>query len=594
MRKKFDQSLAIRQLELNGLTVHYEAEKPKQVEEEDEIIDVTGDYPSEPETIDQEQKSGLLSLEQPPSKIYYDHIEKEPSDGGFFDRDELEDEDERNDLVIDCRLGGEPGEKKTDNGNLNDHSKKASALAEPEIVFNFTLVDRTLVYNEPTIVQKLPTRENLQITPKRMPPVPASRQPFNRSVVLQQIRPSQTNSLKAIRFRPSCKAHGTTSNDVSKINGDRLSDGNVVLESQRVPSIVPTAEPIGSRLRPSAFTPPGKSQATPQSVPLKATVLQPYQKPQPSTASPSKSPKQQYRQSALVPQQFPYPPFGRYAKLIRNMSKHHHAEQPAPTEEAKLAYISYLPPQLGFGRAALHNLYNSQQPLDFSKDSPLRQYEQWLRAPRDEQASYGRQILQGMPIPEPLKPPPLAIRPKVVPFKEHPSISKILQPQQQETASKPTSKPILASAPQPDLSPLSSESFRSHVKRETNIFFSRRQTDILRALGLYSDEQIDQPELFRQLHILQMRFNRDYIGLARMMVLQHGYRFRPSVCPTAWDYKWKERPQDFVEYFQSIKNFLRPHFSKETKDIYQMVVVGLLEQFRHSIEHFLSRCLQLK
>lgn len=145
-------------------------------EQEEEYIDVIGEYPSsepEPEVLVPKAQS---LLEQPPSKIYYDNIEKESSDGGFFDRDDLEDEDERNELVIDCKLlngGGEPGDplkKKTDLRICEPQPKPQSqkflfpptatatmtsaAAQEPEVVFNFTLVDTQLVYNESKLVQK--------------------------------------------------------------------------------------------------------------------------------------------------------------------------------------------------------------------------------------------------------------------------------------------------------------------------------------------------------------------------------------------------------------------------------------------------------
>lgn len=142
MRTKFVHTLANYQLELKGLKTRFEFEKAKPLDEaDDEFIDVTGDDSSEV------QPKIIPNLEQPPSKIYYDNIEKESSDGGFFDRDDLEDEDEKNDLIIDCKLNnGETWEKKTESGICSRTGDKPTT--EPELVFNFTVVDTQLIYNE--------------------------------------------------------------------------------------------------------------------------------------------------------------------------------------------------------------------------------------------------------------------------------------------------------------------------------------------------------------------------------------------------------------------------------------------------------------
>lgn len=600
MRKKYEQSLAVCQLELNGLSSHYGFDKSKQIDDEDEFIDVTGDYPSEPESIDRFKPRNLTYLEQPPSKIYYDNIEKESSDGGFFDRDDLEDEDERNDLVIDCKLTGEGGEKKTESRIINDTRGKPSPLAEPEIVFNFTLVDTKLVYNAPALDRQQPTHESMQTVSVRgrpvipslptLPPSPNSRPP-------QQQQASPMASLKNVRFHPFPRISGTLPSSPRKVAAYRSAEAHVKPVGNSFPSAVPSIEPIGSRLRPSAFSPPLKSQFTPQSVPLRSTVgsTQPayHKRPYPIQSSPGKSPKKHYRQSAMVPQQFPYPPFGRYAKLIRNWSKQQHGDRPPPPplleESRRPRAPSYLPPQFGFGSTALHNLYDSLQPLDYSKNSLLSQYEAMLKQPVHQQVRYGNSILRSMPIPTPPSPPPHAFRPKTIPVKQHPTISKIHQLARPNEALSP--KP--STPPQQPLpTPVVSEKFRANVRQEIDAFFNRRQNEICAALRLFSDENIDQPELFRRLEHYQIRFSRDYLELAWNMLQRYGYSFRTPVPPSKLEYRWPERPQDFVEYFKKVRSDLRPHASLEKLNIYRMVVGGLLEQFRASIESFLSTNLQ--
>ncbi|XP_058830010.1 uncharacterized protein LOC131689149 isoform X2 [Topomyia yanbarensis] len=571
MRKEFEQSLDVCRLELNSLR-HYK--RPKRIDDDvEEYIDITGDYPSEPESIDRFQPKNLSYLKQPPSKIYYDSIEKESSDGGFFDRDDLDDEDEKNDLVIDCKLNGDVGEKKTDNGISHDSKGRLSTLTESDIVLNFTLVDTELVYNAPTIVQKLPYASETNIKP-----------PVTFEIVPTSI-PSNTQD---IRLHPVQRRKNSL--PYSTVN--RAGQTRVPTVDHHSLTNVPSTEPIGSRLRPSAFSPPVKSQLQPQTqtVPLKPTIGPTHPAYYKSLKYTSlKAPQQ--RKSVTMPQQHSsFPSIGHYAKLPSDWRKprQNGRVRDALENNKSSGTSSCLPPQFGFGSSMLSNLYDASQPLDFSKDSPLSQYEAMLKRSPQDQHLYGYSILRSLPIPEPPKPPSSALRPKLVSIRHHPTISKIHRPHRLRDILK--TKPNIPIKPPP--SQMVSESFRVHVRQEINAFFNRRQNEICSALRLFTTESIDISELFRRLDHFQIRVSRDYMGIAWTMIQRYGYRFQSEVPPVKLDYRWPERPQEIVEYFMKVRGTLRPHASEETLNIYRMVVGGLLEQFRDSIEYFLSRNLQ--
>lgn len=125
------------------------------------------------------------------------------------------------------------------------------------------------------------------------------------------------------------------------------------------------------------------------------------------------------------------------------------------------------------------------------------------------------------------------------------------------------------------------------MQTQIDAFFVQRQKEICTALRAFNDERIDFDQLFNQLEQLEIRYNRDYLGLAGILIKRYGCRFQATL---RVDYQWSERPQDFVEYFGNLRRQqeLKPRSSEATLDIYRMVVGGLLEQFRASMEHFLS------
>lgn len=579
----------------------YEEKFKRFEDEEEEYIDVIGEYPSsepEPEVLHPKAQQSLL--EQPPSKIYYDNIEKESSDGGFFDRDDLEDEDERNELVIDCKLlnGG--------NGESTDPKKKTESVRtsgsqEPEVVFNFTLVDTQLVYNESKLVRK----DDRPVISVSIPPPAAPRhsmlqhqlqhghqpQPQQQQRVSSQLR--NMRELRTATTRPYSKLMPNDPRRTSRSYRAVMTSSSVPVKRALSQSV---GEPIGSRLRTSAFAPPPKSHyTTQQSVQqLPATA---NRRPMPSYPQPGleKLPKKPVDPSIPYSspnhhQQHQQPHPRAYTKSVPRRE----APPPSP-ERCKPRTVTYLPVQFGFGSSVLHNLYDEHQPLDFSKNSPLWQYESMLKCPRDQQLRQGYHILNSMPIPKPPKPPPRAIRPKLVPMKRHPTLSLLRRPPAMPRLKIPPPPPPVTTvidlvSPNPPTTtpaPKPGESFRSAMRTQIDAFFVQRQKEICDALRNYSDELIDQDRLFALLEQLEIRYNRDYLGLAGIMIKQYGCRFRATL---QMDYKWNERPQDFVEYFGNIRrqNDLQPGATEATLDIYRMVVGGLLEQFRASMEHFLS------
>ncbi|KAL1374313.1 hypothetical protein pipiens_004948 [Culex pipiens pipiens] len=541
-------------------------------EQNEEYIDVIGEYPSsepEPEVLVPKAQS---LLEQPPSKIYYDNIEKESSDGGFFDRDDLEDEDERNELVIDCKLlngGGEPSDplkKKTDLRICEPQPKPQSqkflfpptatatmtsaAAQEPEVVFNFTLVDTQLVYNESKLVQK-----DSPVISVHIPKHPASMlqhhlQHSQPQPQQQQTRiASQLRNLKEVRtVRPYSRL---MPNDPRRMSRSYRS----------VTSGVPVKRPVGLTIGDQMI-------GIVEKLPKKPSV------------DPS------------IPHSSPHPPPPRgYVKILPRR------DPPPPSERPRT--VTYLPVQFGFGSSVLHNLYDDQKPLDFSKDSPLWQYEAMLKGPREQQLRQGYHILNSLPIPKPPKPPQRAIRPKLVPMKRHPTLCQLRRSSappplpRLKVPPPPTAVIDLVSPPAPPTEPRPkpAESFRTAMQTQIDAFFVQRQKEICAALRNYSDERIDVDQLFAQLEQLEIRYNRDYLGLAGILIKRYGCRFRATF---QMDYKWPERPQDFVEYFANLRrqSDLKPRATDATLDIYRMVVGGLLEQFRASMEHFLSSNLE--
>uniref|UniRef100_A0A8D8JWG9 (northern house mosquito) hypothetical protein n=1 Tax=Culex pipiens TaxID=7175 RepID=A0A8D8JWG9_CULPI len=595
-------------------------------EQEEEYIDVIGEYPSsepEPEVLVPKAQS---LLEQPPSKIYYDNIEKESSDGGFFDRDDLEDEDERNELVIDCKLlngGGEPSDplkKKTDLRICEPQPKPQShkflfppaatatmtsaAAQEPEVVFNFTLVDTQLVYNESKLVPKDNPVISVHIPPPpQNPKHPASMlqhhlqhsqpQPQQQTRIASQLR-----NLKEVRtVRPYSRL---MPNDPRRMSRGYRSETSGVPVKRPV-GLTVGDQMIGSRSRTSAFAPPTKShfivrESSVQQLPAtnssssRRPVLVPSYPPQTVVEKLPKKPSV----DASIPHSSPHPPPPRgYVKILPR-------RDPPPSSERPRT-VTYLPVQFGFGSSVLHNLYDDQKPLDFSKDSPLWQYEAMLKGPREQQLRQGYHILNSLPIPKPPKPPQRAIRPKLVPMKRHPTLCQLRR------SSAPPPLPRLkvppppttvidlvsptAPAPPTEPRPKPAESFRTAMQTQIDAFFVQRQKEICAALRNYSDERIDVDQLFAQLEQLEIRYNRDYLGLAGILIKRYGCRFRATF---QMDYKWPERPQDFVEYFANLRrqSDLKPRATDATLDIYRMVVGGLLEQFRASMEHFLSSNLE--
>lgn len=350
------------------------------------------------------------------------------------------------------------------------------------------------------------------------------------------------------------------------------------------------------RVRTSAFAPPTKSQYIGRDASIQQLPA--------STGISSRRP-------SIVPSySTPHPPGG-VDKLPKNYSSSQHPQPPPPSSlprgyvkivpRREPRTVTYLPVQFGFGSSVLNNLYDDQKPLDFSKDSPLWQYEAMLKSPREHQLRQGYHILNSLPIPKPPKPPLRAIRPKVVPMKRHPTLCMLRRSVQPPPPPLPRLKvPPAPSLPPPttvidlvspttppeDSSP-AREALRSAMQTQIDAFFVQRQKEICTALRAYNDERIDVDQLFNQLEQLEIRYNRDYLGLAGILIKRYGCRFQATL---RVDYQWSERPQDFVEYFGNLRrqNELKPRSSEATLDIYRMVVGGLLEQFRASMEHFLS------
>uniref|UniRef100_A0A1Q3FL41 Uncharacterized protein n=1 Tax=Culex tarsalis TaxID=7177 RepID=A0A1Q3FL41_CULTA len=609
--------------------VFSQEEKLKQLEEqEEEYIDVIGEYPSsepEPEVLHPKAQS---LLEQPPSKIYYDNIEKESSDGGFFDRDDLEDEDERNELVIDCKLlnaGGEPSDplkKKTDlricepqqsqsqkflfPSPTTTTSSTTTSAQEPEVVFNFTLVDTQLVYNESKLVQKDGPVISVHIP---SPSKPVQKQPSMLQHHLQngQSQPpriaSQLRNLKEVRARPYSRM---MPNDPRRMSRSYRS---VACEVPVKRSVGPVSgdQHIGSRSRTSAFAPPTKShiivrEPSVQQLPATTTtgssrrpvaVASSYP-PQPGVEKLPKKPAA----DPTIPYSSTHPPPRGYVKVLPRR------EPPPPLPSERPRTVTYLPVQFGFGSSVLQNLYDDQKPLDFSKNSPLWQYEAMLKCPREHQLRQGYHILNSLPIPKPPKAPQRAIRPKVVSMKRHPTLCLLRRPAQRQppplsglkVPPTPTavidlvSPPAAASAP-PEARLKPGVSFHAAMQTQIDAFFVQRQKEICAALRNFSDERIDVDQLFAQLDQLEIRGNRDYLGLAGILIKRYGCRFRAT---SQKDYQWPERPQNFVEYFANLRrqNDLKPRATEATLEIYRMVVGGLLEQFRAAMEHFLSSNLE--
>nr|XP_029731079.1 uncharacterized protein LOC109399110 isoform X2 [Aedes albopictus] len=596
MRTKFVQTLADCQLELKGLKTRYEFQKAKPSEEDDdeeeaddEFIDVTGDDSST-----EVQRKIIPNLEQPPSKIYYDNIEKESSDGGFFDRDDLEDEDEKNDLIIDCKLNqGETGEKKTDSGICGNPK---TPTAEPELVFNFTVVDTQLIYNEGG-GSKSTNSSSLRCGVGDGPVVSITIPPPSRASPVQEKHSLLAAKLKEVRIHPYARIPPMLSNRPKRI--DEYSSSLPTSSPVRrdgLHRIHQRSEPIGSRYRPSAFSPPAKAHVVPQSVHLQATMrpstklipLSPTQLPPHQILR--KPPKKLYCQLPQMQQLAPYPPFNQFdSKVQPSTDKNHQHPQRLLISPEVQKSPRYLPPQFGFGSSVLNNLYDPERPLDFSKNSLLCQYENMLKCPQQQQIRQGHSILRSMPLPTPPKPPKSACRPKVVPLKQHPTLYRIHHPRT-HPANEPLS-PSTKQLPVPPEPPLIvTESFRQHMHMEIEKFFTRRQSEICQALRLFANEAISLDDLFRRLEHFQVRFSRDYNGLAWTMVERYGYRMRRGAQPSQpTAYRFKEPPQSFAEYFRSLKDSLRPHAPQETLNIYRLVVGSLLEQFRDSLEDFLSR-----
>ncbi|XP_058460446.1 uncharacterized protein LOC131436033 [Malaya genurostris] len=610
MLREFEQSLDTRRFELNSFR-HY-GRSNRVYADVGEIIDITGDQPSKPESIDHFQSNDPSYLMQPTSKIYYDNLEKEYSDGGFFDRDELEDEDEKDDLVIDCKVNGDVGENKTENGISHDSKGKHSTLTESEIVLNFTLVDKKLIYNESTIIRKLPYASGTEVEKPGVSDVIHANIPIklgassiaqgniqvevvapNKSsaripaVIQDKHTPSQTSNQEDIRLHQSDVSvknsvpyhHVNTSGNHTK----HLRTTTAKYHSQ---TNVPTFVSISNKSRSSALQ---ASQLIPQMAHLKAAIG-PNRILRPNIGTNTRliaSPQKQ--QSIVIPQRQSFTPVGRYAKFSNGWRKPNSTYQSRSVSEGKahVGTSSCLPPQFGFGSSMLSNLYDATQPLDLSKNSPLSQLEAMLKRSPQDQHRYGHFILRSMPIPDPPKPPSSALRPKLVSIRHHPTISRVHQPNKLHN--------ILISKPHPPTKrphDVDGTSFQVHVRQEIDEFFKRRQNEICSALKLFNTETIDVSELFRRLDHNQIRISRDYLGIAWTMIHRYGYRFRPEVPPVKLNYRWSERPQEITEYFTKVRATLQPHASQETLNIYRMVIGGLLEQFRDSIEHFLARNLQ--
>ncbi|XP_021708704.1 uncharacterized protein LOC5579101 isoform X2 [Aedes aegypti] len=587
MRTKFVHTLANYQLELKGLKTRFEFEKAKPLDEaDDEFIDVTGDDSSEV------QPKIIPNLEQPPSKIYYDNIEKESSDGGFFDRDDLEDEDEKNDLIIDCKLNnGETWEKKTESGICSRTGDKPTT--EPELVFNFTVVDTQLIYNEADGTGSKLSHSKDRCGDNDGPVVSITIPSPKRAHPVEQKQSLLAAKLKEVRVHPYARTSPKLSSRARRID-EYPSSLSIPVPNDSFYRKQEKNEPIGSRFRPSAFSPPAKVHVVPQSVHLKPSI-------RPSTKSISLSslqlpppqilrkppPKKLYHQLSQVQQSVRYPPFHQHTLKIQTpMDKQQHPERLILLPEVQKS-PRYLPPQFGFGSAVLQNLYDPEQPLDFSKNSLLCQYENMLKCSHQQQLRQGHSILRSMPLPAPPKPPKSASRPKVVPLKQHPTLYRIHQANNRPSNESFNSCPKAPISPEPPL--IVTETFRQHMNLEIEKFFTRRQNEICQALRLFATENINLEDLFRRLEHFQVRFSRDYNGLACTMVERYGYRIRRGLHPTQLSYRFKEQPQTFAEYFRSVQDSLRPHVPEETLNIYRLVVGSLLEQFRDSLEHFLSR-----
>ncbi|XP_062562810.1 uncharacterized protein LOC134226211 isoform X2 [Armigeres subalbatus] len=583
MRTKFVQTLADYQVELKGLKTRYEFEKAEPLQDvDDEFIDVTGD-----DLAEQEQKI-IKNLTQPPSKIYYDNIEKEPSDGGFFDRDDLEDEDDKNDLIIDCKLNnGETVEKKTESENCRKLEEKSnSSTTGPELVFNFTVVDTQLVYNDPkNIRQKQCDQNDLQREVSNKPVVSIQTSPARKALPVGSSHSLLAAKLKEFRVHPYTKTSLSHGNRISR-TAEHRARLPARIQKDVFYRIQPSNQPIGSRFRPSAFSPPAKANVMPQSVQLKPSIRQSTKSshfPLPQVFR--KPSKKLHRHFPQDQQSVSHTSFNQYSPFQSPIDKRQVTERVVLAPDVQKS-TRYLPPQFGFGTAALHNLYDPKKPLDFSKNSLLSQYENMLKYPQQQQLRQGHSILRSMPLPAPPDPPKGTHRPKVVPLKQHPTLCPIIlspSTENQNSCPKPTA---CSETPLP-----LTESFRKHMNLEIEKFFTRRQNEIFQALRLYAVENITLDDLFRRLEHFQIRFSRDYNGLALTMVQRYGYRMRSEATKIQLSYRFKEPPQSFVEYFRSVKDSLRPLVSDETLNIYRIVIGSLLEQFRDSLEYFLSRCL---
>ncbi|XP_055592690.1 uncharacterized protein LOC129744274 isoform X2 [Uranotaenia lowii] len=460
-------------------------------DEDDEFIDVIGDGDN-PTMMGEPPQQLVISKMAAPPKIYYDQIEKESSDGGFFDREgeELdEDEDERNDLVIECDLDASVGsDRKSEVQKVQKVQNQKVAVREnfddSDIVFNFTLVDTQLIPNEPTILKKTPEKHRPKqedAEKNRTPKTHIKDNGFEVQVISPNPKAHAGRELHLIGHNNNVISNSKSSNDnycgivsssssSNNISNSKLrehlrvhpyqeslarrrseaslpqqpprevpismvyyqhpqsSHVSMTGYSSRTPPVVQPATQIGNRHRSSAFVAPKISpDLHPQSVPLKATISNTHRGRQEfSHSSTTTTPHNEFAKvapksaEALSPENKEALICGRIAQAVGRKRTRRSPYYDLRSPKTPRAPV-FLPPQFGFGTAALQHLYNSEQPLDYSKNSPLFR-EKYSGGGQQSQRSFLQSFVD---VPKAPKPPKAAIRPQVVPIQKHPTLYRI-------------------------------------------------------------------------------------------------------------------------------------------------------------------------
>ncbi|XP_053685601.1 uncharacterized protein LOC128735131 [Sabethes cyaneus] len=659
MPETFEQSLDVCRLEFNSLKRF-----KRKLDENDEYIDVTGcppakranidligGSPEKPASIDRYPPKNLsFSIDQSPSKkIYYDHIGSEFDGGGFFDRDDLDDEDDRDGLVIDCRLN-ESWEKKTDNGISHDERiSNGPDLTEPEVVVNLNVVDVEVVGSEPIDVEALYPDENLTVT-----------EPCN----LVNTKVIYDESIDVEKLYPEVTVTGCSSVSISEpIN---LVDTKVVYN-----------EPIDvEKLYPKVTVPACNSVSIAETINLVDTKVVNNEPIDVEQLYPETETSPDCRPVANNTMSYSFPDRSRSSTRESNLSavpstSYHSRRNAASSQPIRNLPYNWnntetcLPPQFGFGPTYLCKSFGSKEKYPPEYYATLNAHARMMEAMSpDELKRYARLILSSTPIPEHTGPPPTAFRPRLVPVKLHPSIFKIHQQQQsrevppvkqhpsissmhqpQQSRALPKSQPYPfapaavprqtpASQPPPSVSqPLKAppiaakmprkmqsqkapdssasavasrrqqqqqaafssiyernhQTMAEHINQVINEFFDHRRNEVFNLVKMCTTRNVYSMDfLIEKLGHLRVSVNRDYVRMAETMIERYRYRYRPGV-PRCW-VEPATQAQDFQDYFEKVFEY-QPK-AEEMLGIYKVVIEGLLQQYRGSIEHFLTSNLE--